>query len=223
VTSGGEEVEKKDTEANPKTNSESGLTGGTSARSERMFEVGKERISDVGKKIEKPASQGAAASASLPAVDAPHFSEPGVVIADRIRVQVAKLATSFHEKTGRRLHVISGQRTPSSQARALYTKFSMGDDGSVYADQAAVSEIRKAYIANIANGEAATVKAMEDVITAQLGRGNSISRHLGGKAIDVRSWTLDSKQIEVLRSLVEGAGGKFLVEDKPPHIHIEFP
>jgi len=134
-----------------------------------------------------------------------------------------QIAAEFRRRTGQRLHVTSGTRTPDQQARAMYDKIRLGQRLTrLYRDYDAASEIQTAYRRNRRQGRAATVRAMAAVIRTQMGRGCYISRHLYASAVDVRSRNLSRRNRRVFRSVVQSVGGVQLLEEgTPPHFHLQ--
>ena len=164
-------------------------------------------------------------SVALPgtAEEPPYTCEPNVVLGRAMAPVLERIAADFHRRTGRRLHVTSGTRTPEEQAEAMFDKLARGERlTSLYRDVDAASEIQAAYRRHRRDGRAVAVREMARVIRAQVGRGCLISRHLDANAVDVRSRNLSRREQAVLREVVRSAGNvELLQEGVPPHFHLQ--
>ncbi len=149
--------------------------------------------------------------------------EDDVRLGPRMERTMEEIATEFRRRTGRRLHVTSGTRSPDQQARAMYDKIRLGQRLTrLYRDYEAASEIQGAYRRHRRRGRAVTVRAMADVIRGQIGRGCYVSRHLYASAVDVRSRNLSRRHRRIFRSVVRSVGGVELLEEgRPPHFHLQ--
>lgn len=113
------------------------------------------------------------------------------------------------------LHVTSGVRTATAQARALVTKRAQAGDAGVralYGQKDLIDEILAV---------PATTEAMAKVLYAQMARGRFLSRHMRGDAFDLRRTNLTQEQAQIVNDAAKAMGAKPLIEDDPPHIHIE--
>ena len=162
-------------------------------------------------------------SATSAAERSSYTSEGDVRLGPQMERTMEEIAAEFRRRTGRRLHVTSGTRTPDQQARAMYDKIRLGQRLTrLYRDFEAASEIQTAYRRHRRQGRAATVRAMAEVIRAQIARGRYISRHLYASAVDVRSRNLSRRHRRVFRSVVRSVGGvEVLEEGRPPHFHLQ--
>ncbi len=149
--------------------------------------------------------------------------EPHVVLGPEMARTMDRIADEFHRRTGQRLHVTSGTRSPREQADAMFEKLARGQRlTSLYRDFEAASEIQEAYRRHRRSGRRAAVRAMAGVIRAQMGRGCFISRHLTANAVDVRSRNLSRRDQQVFRDVVNAVGGvELLQEGVPPHFHLQ--
>lgn len=155
---------------------------------------------------------------------ASYTTNPEVVLSARVADVVRRIDEEYSRRTNTHLHVTSGTRTARSQAEAMYVKLNGGDSLAVYANQAAVTEIRTAY----RNGTAArrsrdqTISDMEAVITSQIGRGVFISGHLRAGAVDLRSRDMSQSQQTSLREAVTTVGNVIMIYERtPPHFHLQ--
>lgn len=150
-------------------------------------------------------------------------TEEGVRLGDEVEATLERIGREYHRRTGRRLHVTSGTRTPREQAEAMYEKLQLGEQLTrTYRDYAAASEIESAYRSHRRHGRAACVRAIARVIRGQLRRGCYISRHLHASAVDVRSRDMSPRQQRVFREVVAGVEGvELLQEGRPPHFHLQ--
>lgn len=150
-------------------------------------------------------------------------TEQGVRLGDDVEATLERIGREYHRRTGRRLHVTSGTRTPREQAEAMYEKLQLGEQLTrTYRDFEAASEIQAAYRSHRRHGRAACVRAIAQVIRRQLRRGCYISRHLHASAVDVRSRDMSPRQQRVFREIVAGVEGvELLQEGRPPHFHLQ--
>lgn len=157
------------------------------------------------------------------AEDFTYTMEPGVRLGRQMRPPLNRIAQSFARRTGRRIHITSGTRTPREQADAMYEKIRRGIRLTrLYRNYDAASEIQNAYRRNRRRGRRPTVRAMAAVIRAQIGRGVYISRHLRASAADVRSRNLSRRERHIFREVVRDEGGvSLLQEGRPPHFHLQ--
>lgn len=164
------------------------------------------------------------AVATTSEADGPSYTtEPDVRLGAEMARQLDRIGAEFHERTGRRLHVTSGTRSPRAQARAMYDKIRLGRPlTGLYRDYEAASEIQTAYRRNRRRGRGAAVSAMARVIRQQMQRGCFVSRHLRASAADVRSRNLSHRERRIFREVVRSVGGVSLLEEgRPPHFHLQ--
>ncbi len=111
------------------------------------------------------------------------------------------------------LHITSGYRTPVGQAHAMANKVKMGEPLRViYADD----------FADAVTGAYPDIGEMASVIASFAARGRG-SKHLIGQAVDLRSYTMTSSQVQQVLTAARQLGGRAIYEDTPAHIHITIP
>lgn len=157
------------------------------------------------------------------AEEPPYTCEEHVVLGPAMAQTMEQIAAEYHRRTGRRLHVTSGTRSPHEQADAMFEKLSRGQRlTSLYRDFEAASEIQSSYRRHRRSGRRVAVREMARVIRSQMGRGCFISRHLTANAVDVRSYDLSRRDQQVFRDVVRAVGGvELLQEGVPPHFHLQ--
>lgn len=110
--------------------------------------------------------------------------------------------------------VTSGYRTPEEQASAMLKKLDAGGAKElydVYADDATVSALLKA---------PKSTASWTAIIKA---RAPNLSRHMSGRAVDLHTRTLSATHQARLKAAAEALGGRTLLEDAPPHLHVDLP
>lgn len=148
----------------------------------------------------------------------------GIELNDIIRDRVAAVAAIYYAKTKRTLEVTSGYRSPSRQAGAMYGKLVAGGSLAIYKNQALVAPLMKAYREGRKKRwkRERIIAAMAEVLSAQVERGQYLSRHMRGRAFDLRSSGMTGRQREALRAAIAEVGGmRVIYESKPPHFHVE--
>lgn len=124
--------------------------------------------------------------------------------------------TTLAEESGETLYVTSGIRTAEDQARALLKKMELGEDYSalmaLYKRDDLIQELAKV---------PQDLAAWRQTIQAQIDRGDLLSSHLSGYALDIRSKTLSSDAQKRVIAAAKDLGARVVVEDTPPHIHLE--
>lgn len=131
------------------------------------------------------------------------------------------LMQAYYDHAGYRLIITSGYRTPAGQARAIYSNLRLYGVRyvlSLYRRKAAIREIVNAYRGRRQRPRRALV-AMTRVIEAQVKRGVFISKHMLGRAFDVRSGGHNGARLPVLREVAQELGGTVMVEQN--HYHVE--
>jgi len=112
---------------------------------------------------------------------------------------------------------------PAQQAVRVYKKI-LAHDLMIYTNHKAASEIKAAFdlAQSQREAKAETIQAMPKVIENQMNAKVFISRHLTGKAFDVRNTDMNSKRQNSFKQVVLIIGGATaLPEGKPPHFHIQ--
>ena len=171
------------------------------------------------------------------AADVPAMARPGpglrgpawiargnIELTPELRTAIDAVARVYREKTKRRLEVTSGYRPAPRQAAAMYAKLKAGGSLAIYRNRRLVDPIIAAYREGRRKKwkREKVIAAMTEVLTAQVARGEHISRHLEGRAFDVRSVGLSKGQrAALMAALAEVGGMRVIHESKPPHYHIE--
>lgn len=107
--------------------------------------------------------------------------------------------------------VTDASRTPWTQATAMLSKLTRGEDlRALYKDDAAVDEIV---------GAGRNPSAMASVIANQVARGRFISRHLTGDALDLRTAGMAVGDVQAVISAARSLGSSTL--DESDHLHVE--
>ncbi len=151
--------------------------------------------------------------------------EPGVRVEGPTASRLRRIAERYFRTTGRRLTVTSGTRTPLEQAEAMSAKVRFGGSLGIYKNRDVVRALRNAakQARRAGLGRSGAVKAMAEIIEAELRRGNPISRHLVRGAVDLRTIGLSTSDRHALRAAIAAEPGvSFLVERRPPHLHLSF-
>lgn len=134
---------------------------------------------------------------------------------------MAQVLVGYETEAGQPLIVTSDRRTSAAQAIAMYNLFRMYGERYViilYRRRGAVYEIHRAYKAN-RRRRGRALAAMTRVIQVQVARGVFISKHMLGRAFDVRSIGPNGARLDILRKVVKQAGGRVVVERN--HYHVE--
>ena len=111
------------------------------------------------------------------------------------------------------LHLTSGARTSARQAAAMATKVAKGEN------------LRKLYADDFADAVTA-VYPNQARMAAVIDRFKAIGRgsdHLQGNAVDLRSYILNSSQIQTVVAAGKRLGGSGQYETTPAHIHLSVP
>lgn len=131
-------------------------------------------------------------------------------------------ADNFHDKTGKKLVVTDGLRTPEDQAKRMDYKIANGAGVREYANRSAANQILDARTNAIANGSD-PIAAMAAKIQEQMGNGIYISKHLRDAGADFRDRDLGGNEKSILRTSATDAGAvNVLREGVPPHTHVEY-
>jgi hypothetical protein len=140
--------------------------------------------------------------------------------------RLERIAQRYFTATRRRLVVTGGTRTPERQAELMLEKLAHGDDiVALYENKTAATEIRAVYreSAGVRQPKKQLVRAVRDVITAQMDKGVYVSRHLKAGAADVRSRDLKAPQEAAFRAAVADEPGVVLIDERgsaEPHLHL---
>ena len=154
-----------------------------------------------------------------------HFTKKSssVILTSSLEKKADEIADAFFAQTKKDIVITDGVRTAADQAVQIYAKI-RANDLAIYLNHKAAQEIKKAYdIATAANKPKADVlKAMTAVIEDQIKRKVFISKHLTGRAFDVRNHDMTPKQKQVFKQVVQHIGGASMIEEgKPPHFHLQ--
>lgn len=145
-------------------------------------------------------------------------SGSGVKMNDKMIAFMDDLA----EKTGIYLFVTDGVRTAADQAAALATKVELGET----MEELYALYVRDDLIAELAE---APVEAWPDIIEAQIDRGDYLSSHMSGEALDLRTsgggagatGQLSTGEVNAVAAAAGELGARAVNEDTPPHLHLE--
>ncbi|MFH2057074.1 MAG: hypothetical protein ABIJ61_14035, partial [bacterium] len=116
----------------------------------------------------------------------------GVALNDYLETRIAEIAARFRALTELKLVVTDGLRTPAQQAKLLHSRLSRGARLDIYRNQKLAGELAEVFAAS-RSSESETIAALTAVIEAQVAKGEFISKHLTGRAVDVRSVGLTSR------------------------------
>ena len=146
-----------------------------------------------------------------------------VSLSPQVEKKVNEIADAFFNITKKKIVITDGTRTAAVQAVQVYNKI-ISNDLTIYTNHKAANEIKAAYDLARSQGKpkSDTLKAMAAVIDSQIKRGVFISRHLTGRAFDVRNKDMTAKQQTVFKQVAQTVGGvTVLPEGKPPHFHVQ--
>lgn len=151
----------------------------------------------------------------------------GVILPSELRRSLHRLAARYQRRTGRRLVVTSGYRSPRRQACAMYAKIRRGRRIlRLYRHTRLAREVLRGYrrARRKRLGREATLAAMARIFSAQAKRGEYLSAHLRRGAVDIRSRGMSRRQRRIFLHLARNTPGILLVlhERHPPHFHLEF-
>jgi hypothetical protein len=154
----------------------------------------------------------------------PYTVSSGVVLTPALEREIGELARAMYKETRHRIHITSGVRPPRAQARAMYGKLMAGGSLSIYRRAALVEPIRKVYREGKKKRwkKERIIAAMAAELQGQVDAGRFLSRHLAGRAFDVRSTGMRKKTRATFRRVAREVGGlRVLEEGRPPHFHLE--
>jgi hypothetical protein len=146
-----------------------------------------------------------------------------VLLPPPVEKKVGEIADAFFNLTKKKIVITDGTRTPAEQAVQVFNKI-VAHELTIYTNHKAANEIKAAFDLARSQGKSKsdTIKAMTAVIESQVERGVFISRHLTGKAFDVRNKDMTAKQQAVFKQVAQTIGGvTVLPEGKPPHFHVQ--
>lgn len=178
--------------------------------------------------VETPVAEPTRDEPVEPSAEIPHCEiNPWVRMPEQVRPQLASIAQEFHERTGGRLRVTSGTRTPEEQAWLMYRKMRSGANiMRIYKATRAAKAIRRAYQKGRSAGlpEEAILEQMTAVIARQVAQGNYISRHLRAGAVDIGARGMSASERATLKQIIRRHRVHVLDETKTrwPHFHLAF-
>lgn len=146
-----------------------------------------------------------------------------IILPPAVEKKIGEIADIYFGKTGKKIVITDGTRTAAEQAVQVYNKI-LANDLTIYLNHKAANEIKAAFDSAKAAGKlkAEILSAMAAVIDDQTKRKVFLSRHLTGRAFDVRSKDMSTKEQNTFRQAAQEAGGvTVLTEGKPPHFHIQ--
>jgi len=154
-----------------------------------------------------------------------HYAFVGhVQLSADARSLLKAIAGDYYIRTCGRLEILSGTRAPKEQARAMWANIYYGRNRETqYRDRDAYNEIMTAYQNRRRMGasEDDTIAAMTRVVEEQVSRGQYISLHLRGEAVDVRSRTMLPAQRKAFEEAVQRVLGHGPLEEED-HYHVQF-
>lgn len=117
-------------------------------------------------------------------------------------------------RVGGHLVITSGYRSPSAQARAMISKVQQGgpQELGIYADKAAIAELLALPL---------DVDAWAAKIGEWTAAGRYLSRHMRGRAVDVRTRDVPMSRTIAVQGAAQALGWRTLLEGVPPHLHLE--
>ncbi|HKN84611.1 MAG TPA: hypothetical protein VJW17_14280 [Pyrinomonadaceae bacterium] len=148
---------------------------------------------------------------------------PAVILSPAVEKKVNEIADVFFDLTKKKIVITDGNRTAAHQAVQVYKKI-LAHDLTIYTNHKAASQIKAAFDLAQSQGKtnAEIIQAMTRVIENQMKAKVFLSRHLTGKAFDVRNTDMNSKQQNSFKQVVQKVGGAtVLSEGKPPHFHVQ--
>jgi hypothetical protein len=146
-----------------------------------------------------------------------------VILPPAVEKKINEIADAFFNLTKKKIVITDGSRTAAEQAVQVFNKI-LAHDLTIYLNHKAANEIKAAFDLTRSAGKskAETLKAMAAVIESQMKRKVFISRHLTGRAFDVRNQDMTAKQQGIFKQVAQSVGGvTVLQEGKPPHFHIQ--
>ncbi len=154
-----------------------------------------------------------------------HFTKKtsAVVLTPAVEQKANEVADAYFAQTGKKIVLTDGLRTAADQAARVLVKIQL-NDLSIFLNQKAAQEIKRAHdsAVNAGKAKAQVLAAMTAVIEDQITRKVFLSKHLTGRAFDVRSNDMTAQQKQVFKQVVQHVGGvSMLDEGKPPHFHLQ--
>jgi hypothetical protein len=113
--------------------------------------------------------------------------------------------------------VTSGVRSPQAQARAWKAKIDLGYDKDAFLRLYKRDDLVEEVFAD----SDLSVDGMAAVFQKQVERGDHISSHMSGRALDLRVHGYSDDELYRLDTAIKDLGGRVVTESAPPHKHIE--
>lgn len=151
----------------------------------------------------------------------------GVEIPAPVLPRLQALAESYLAATGKPLVITDGTRRPETQAALMLRNLERGDDiVRNYANRSAAAQVREAWSAARKAGldAAATLAAINAVITTQVAAGDFVSKHLRAGAVDVRCSDMSKAERATFKRLARSLDIAVVDESRTatPHFHLNF-
>lgn len=146
-----------------------------------------------------------------------------VILSPAVEKKVNEIADAFFNLTNKKIVVTDGTRTAADQALQVFNKI-LAHDLTIYLNHKAANQIKAAFdlARSAGKSKTETLKAMTEVIENQIKNKVFISRHLTGKAFDVRNLDMTAKQQSIFKQVAQTIGGVTLLQEgKPPHFHLQ--
>lgn len=155
----------------------------------------------------------------------PNFTKKSssIILSPAAEKKVNEVADAFFNLTNKKIVITDGTRTPQQQAVQVFNKI-LAHDLGIYINHKAANEIKAAFDLARSQGKSKTdvLKAMSAVIEKQVANKVFLSRHLTGRAFDVRNKDMTPKQQNIFKQVIQTIGGMTLLpEGKPPHFHVQ--
>lgn len=123
-----------------------------------------------------------------------------------------------------KLEVTSVTRTPERQANAMLTKYAYAEKRRAGGGAAEIRKIYGSKADAFLSAKPYTKEVWAQVVRDLQARNLGFrSGHLMGTAIDLHTASLSSSEVQLLIDAAQRAGGKTLLENSPPHLHVGIP
>jgi len=146
-----------------------------------------------------------------------------VILPPAVEKKAGEVADAFFAQTGKKIVITDGLRTAADQAARVLVKIQL-NNLSIFLNQKAAQEIKRAHDIAVSAGKskAQVLAAMTAVIEDQITRKVFISKHLTGRAFDVRSNDMTTQRKQTFKQVVQHVGGVSMIDEgKPPHFHLQ--
>ena len=157
------------------------------------------------------------------------LKNPGIRISNKIKPIINSLGLEFKKKYHKLITITSGTRSAKEQAGAMYSNFKKEKGTATqrkkYRNKKLFDEIATAYNKYKDKTSMLCISAMEKVIKSQIQKKKYISLHLIDSAVDIRTRTLSTEEIDFLIGLIKARNFELKYQDKRnnknPHIHLQ--